>query len=168
MRGDHHTLPLLRSVNYLGAELLNRGAPRMVGRFSMYPDSIRLLFNPESWLDDVCINACAGLLQDFLSPPQLPSSDASRACAIFSTHDLVRLRLNATDEYFWGQVQATEYWNKATWIIPIHRPSPENHWVLCIALPHSHILYLFDSFGHRGSWDRDVEVGLSSIITTGP
>ncbi|KAF9494123.1 hypothetical protein BDN71DRAFT_1483215 [Pleurotus eryngii] len=113
--------------------------------------------HPQSWLDDICINACASLLQDFLSAPQLPSSDISRACAIFSTHDLVWVRHNVSNKYFWGQVRAMKYWNKATWIIPIHRPSPENHWVLCITLPHSHILYLFDSFGHHRSWDQDVE-----------
>ncbi|KAF9487480.1 hypothetical protein BDN71DRAFT_1513936 [Pleurotus eryngii] len=157
MCADYNTLLLLRSVNYLCDQVPNNSAPHMVGRYSMYSDSIRLLFSPQSWLDDIRINACASLLQDFLSAPQLPSSDISRVCAIFSTHDLVRVRHNASDEYFWGQVRAMEYWNKATWIIPIHRPSPENHWILCIALPHSHILYLFDSFGHRRSWDQDVE-----------
>ncbi len=164
---DRNTLPLLRSVQYLNTALFNslsKDSPRAVGRFSMYPDSISLLRNPIAWLDDVCINACAALLQTFFSAPQLPSCEASRSCAIFSTHDLVRVREDTPDEYFWRQVNATQYWKKPTWIIPIHRPSPESHWVLCIARPHAHVLFLFDSFGHRGSWTRDVEVGHFSIL----
>lgn len=164
---DRNTLPLLRSVQYLNTALFNslsEDSPRAVGRFSMYPDSICLLRNPIAWLDDVCINACASLLQNFFSAPQLPSCEASRSCAIFSTHDLVRVREDTPDEYFWRQVNATQYWKKPTWIIPIHRPSPESHWVLCIARPHVHVLFLFDSFGHQGSWTRDVEVGRFSIL----
>ncbi|KAJ8692510.1 hypothetical protein PTI98_009815 [Pleurotus ostreatus] len=160
MHIDYNTLPLLRSISYANLVLPSNNAPRAVGRLSMYADSIRLLSDPNAWLDDVCINGCASLLQNFLSAPQLPSSEASKACAIFSTHDLVRLRQNTPDDYFWRQVKTTEYWKKTTWIVPIHRPSPESHWVLCIAQPHTHTLFLFDSFGQRQSWARDVEVAV--------
>ncbi|KAF9488817.1 hypothetical protein BDN71DRAFT_1368225, partial [Pleurotus eryngii] len=50
------------------------------------------------------------------------------------------------------------YWTKDVWIIPIHCPSPKSHWVLCVAYPHSHKMFLFDSFGQRHSWTQNIEV----------
>lgn len=154
------TLSLLQHTHYIQASTTFASADvsRSIGRRVMYGESIKLLATSNAWLDDVCINGCAELLQRFFSSL---FSEASKSCAIFDTHDLVRVRSSVTDDCLWDYVVDTEYWDKTTWIIPIHRPNPEYHWVLCIALPQSHSLLLFDSFGQQRSWARDVQVSSS-------
>ncbi|KIM68029.1 hypothetical protein SCLCIDRAFT_20492 [Scleroderma citrinum Foug A] len=56
------------------------------------------------------------------------------------------------------------FWTKDTWILPIHRPSPVGHWVLCIThLPHRE-LCLFDSLAEEKGWPADIE-GVMKLIT---
>ncbi|KAF4568584.1 hypothetical protein EYR40_010011 [Pleurotus pulmonarius] len=151
------TLSLLQHTHYMQDErtIASADVSRTIGRRVMYGESIKLLASPDAWLNDVCINGCAELLQRLFTSM---FSETAQSCAIFDTHDLVRVHSNVTDNCLWEYVMDTEYWNKNTWVIPIHRPSPEYHWVLCIARPHSHSLLLFDSFGQRQSWGRDVQV----------
>ncbi|KAH7918047.1 hypothetical protein BV22DRAFT_974300, partial [Leucogyrophana mollusca] len=79
-------------------------------------------------------------------------------CAVLSTHDLVRVRYNASDAELWRQMHRTQYWLKETWIIPIHRPSSVGHWVLCVANCSMRQLHLFDSYAERKMWRGDVKV----------
>ncbi|KAL4263554.1 peptidase C48 family protein [Pleurotus pulmonarius] len=156
MRVESGTLSLLQHTHYMQDErtIASADVSRTIGRRVMYGESIKLLASPDAWLDDVCINGCAELLQRLFTSM---FSETAQSCAIFDTHDLVRVHSNVTDNCLWEYVMDTEYWNKNTWVIPIHRPSPEYHWVLCIARPHSHSLLLFDSFGQQRSWGRDVQ-----------
>jgi len=119
-------------------------------------DTIKLLRSPTVWLDDVCINRCIPLLFASIRP------DNWNTFAVFSTHDLLRFRYNATNKVLWQWMHYTSFWTKDIWILPIHCPG---HWVLCIAqLSHSELL-LFDSLGEQHPWRTDVEVRSSTCIT---
>ncbi|KIJ57552.1 hypothetical protein HYDPIDRAFT_104106, partial [Hydnomerulius pinastri MD-312] len=78
--------------------------------------------------------------------------------AIFSTHDLPRIRYNASDDVLWRNTSWTKYWEKSIWILPIHRPSPCGHWVLCTIDLTSQRLFLFDSLAEQRPWKNDVQV----------
>ncbi|KAG2104683.1 uncharacterized protein F5147DRAFT_746521 [Suillus discolor] len=81
---------------------------------------ISFLGSPTARLNDVCINGCAILLHDaHMSTP------VAQHIAILSTHNL------------------------PLWILPIHRPAPVGHWVLCIIYRSSKEFHLFDSFAEE-------------------
>jgi len=123
------------------------GFPRQI--FS--PDDIALFSNTVGCLNDTCINGCAALLYSTFLPA------AACGCAILSTHDLLRVRYNATDEILWHNTSWSRYWEKEIWIIPIHRPCI-GHWVLCTADFSSRRLLLFDSLAEHHPWKKDVQV----------
>ncbi|KIO07166.1 hypothetical protein M404DRAFT_137877, partial [Pisolithus tinctorius Marx 270] len=50
------------------------------------------------------------------------------------------------------------YWEKPIWILPIHRPSPVSHWVICIVKFTSKQILLFDSLTEQKPWKCDVKV----------
>ncbi|KAF9233292.1 hypothetical protein BU15DRAFT_54099, partial [Melanogaster broomeanus] len=83
--------------------------------------------------------------------------------AVFSTHDLMRIRYNAPDEVLWKASEQTMFWSKDVWIIPIHRPSPVGHWVLCVAHFSRKELLLFDSLSEMKPWRADVQVSLHTL-----
>ena len=140
-------------------ELILVQQPEMDGFYHclFVPEDIVILANPigclnDVCINDVCINGCIHLLFSLIKPP-----DADRF-AIFSTHNLLRIRYNASDESLWKVTRHTMFWTKDTWIIPIHRPSPVGHWVLCITLLPCRELRLFDSLAEEQGWSADVEV----------
>jgi len=117
---------------------------------------LEILQSSTACLNDTCINGCIPLL--FSS---IQSVHAHRF-AVLSTHDLIRIRYNADDHGLWRAMKHTLFWSKDIWVIPIHRPDPVGHWVLCIAqLAHCELL-LFDSFGERQGWRANVQVFHSS------
>jgi Ulp1 family protease len=79
--------------------------------------------------------------------------------AIFSTHDLPRIRYNAIDDMLWRNTSWTRYWEKDVWVLPIHRPSNVGHWVLCVIYFSRKELHLFDSLAEWKPWRHDVKVG---------
>ncbi|KIK77409.1 hypothetical protein PAXRUDRAFT_36796 [Paxillus rubicundulus Ve08.2h10] len=100
---------------------------------------IAILGSAEALLNDTCINRCATLLYSHYH------SNHSTQIAVFLTHDLLHIHYNASDEVPWCNMLHTKYWEKSTWILPIHQPLACGHWVLCtIELP-SKKLILFDS-----------------------
>jgi Ulp1 family protease len=113
-----------------------------------------LLTSPTAFLNDTCINGCAVLLFSELK------SVATSHCALLTTHDLPRIRYNASDDILWRNVSYTRYWEKDVWILPIHRPSNIGHWVLCIIRFSSKELHLFDSLAEKKPWKNDVKVSL--------
>ncbi|EIW84350.1 hypothetical protein CONPUDRAFT_50174 [Coniophora puteana RWD-64-598 SS2] len=115
-------------------------------------EALEILESPTALLDDVCINGCATLLYHACHTPN------SHQIAIFSTHDLVRIREECPDDILWRQTRWMSYWQKDVWIIPIHRPEGGGHWVLCIAHLSSRKYHLFDSLAGRAGWRKDVEV----------
>lgn len=108
-------------------------------------------------LNDECINGGALLLQSHFVH-EFGSSDV----AILSTHDLVRARYGATDNDLWRGAKRSEYWTKATWVLPIHRKDA-HHWVLCVIHPARKQLHLIDSFAERRGWFSDIKVCIISI-----
>ncbi|KIN98612.1 hypothetical protein M404DRAFT_94875, partial [Pisolithus tinctorius Marx 270] len=77
---------------------------------------------------------------------------------ILSTHDLPRIRYHAEDNILWRNTSRTCYWEKPIWILPIHRPSPAGHWVVCIVKFTSKQILLFDSLAEQKPWKRDIKV----------
>ena len=121
-------------------------------RLSFEPEDVVILANPTACLNDVCINGCIPLLFSSIKPPN------SQRFAVFSTYDLPRIHYGASDDSLWKGTRHTTFWTKDIWIIPIHRPSPVGHWVLCIALLSRRELRLFDSLAEEKPWRADVQV----------
>ncbi|KIK79744.1 hypothetical protein PAXRUDRAFT_36366 [Paxillus rubicundulus Ve08.2h10] len=110
-----------------------------------------MLKSPTAHINDVCINGCIPLLFSTIKP-----IDTHRF-AVFSMHDLTRIQYNASDEVLWKAMWWICFWKKDIWIIPIQRPSPVGHWVLCIAYLSQKELLLFDSLGEQKPWRADVQ-----------
>ena len=113
---------------------------------------LAILASPTAWLNDWCINGCIPLLFSIIQPAQ------TSRFAVLSTHELPRIRHDIPDHEIWRVTSRTRFWTKDCWIIPIHRPAPENHWVLCIADFSRRELRLFDSLAHQKPWESDVPV----------
>ncbi|KIJ14126.1 hypothetical protein PAXINDRAFT_13039 [Paxillus involutus ATCC 200175] len=120
-------------------------------RLTFEPKDIEILASEEARLNDTCINGCAALLYSRCL------SSHSTQFAIFSMHDLPRIRYNASDNVLWRTTSWTRYWGKGIWIMPIHRPSSWGHWVLCMIDLASKRLMLFDSFAERKPWKNDIK-----------
>ena len=113
---------------------------------------LRILDSPTALLNDTCINGGAIILQR-----QFSNNNSESHCAIFSMHDLTRIRYKALDQELWKNAKHTEYWMKDVWIIPIHRHC-QVHWVLAVAYLQSGEVYLYDSFAGKHQWKNDVPV----------
>ncbi|KAG1851783.1 hypothetical protein C8R48DRAFT_810421 [Suillus tomentosus] len=112
---------------------------------------IALLASPTACLNDTCINGCAVLLFSELK------SVVTGHCALLTSHDLPRIRYNASDDILWRNISYTCYWEKDIWILPIHRPSNIGHWVLCVIRFSSKELHLFDSLAEKKPWKNDIK-----------
>ncbi|RDB20436.1 putative ubiquitin-like-specific protease 1B, partial [Hypsizygus marmoreus] len=122
-----------------------------------------ILANPNGRLNDGCLNGVAHLLQAVFSQPGHESHYPSGRCAIFSTFDLHMVRYHASDADIWRRTRATQYWERAVWILPIHRRSPSEHWVLAIIYPEARRVLLFDSFaGGARLWRHEIQNDVSS------
>ncbi|PPQ96513.1 hypothetical protein CVT26_010429 [Gymnopilus dilepis] len=100
-------------------------------------------------LKDICINGLASFFQTMTANDSECNPDYS--CAIFSTHDLVRIHYKASDQDLWRSISRSQYWNASVWIIPIHRPR-ESHWVLAAANVLEGRIYLYDSLASMRGW----------------
>ena len=128
-------------------------------RQSFLPSDTGILVSPQACLNDTCINGCAALLYSIFLP-------AAARCAILSTHDLPRIRHNADDDTVWRNVSWTWFWEKPIWVLPVHRPSPVGHWVLCTIDFPSRQLLLFDSLAEHQPWRKDIKVSnLCKLVT---
>ena len=107
-------------------------------------------------LNDICLNGCAQVLKHFFDRDPMFSA-ASRRCALFTSHDLVRARYKATDKELWRIMSPSQYWDKDVWILPIHRPR-QLHWVLCVAYPKYGTVLLYDSLVGQHLWSNDLKV----------
>lgn len=138
------------------SSLVPQYSDRVIGPFLFDEADIRRLDNPTALLNDICINGLAYYLQAMLNADakyHLHSHD----CAIFSTHDLVRIRYKASDQDLWRSVSKTEFWRKLTWIIPIHRPR-ESHWVLAVIHLVDGRIQVYDSLASKRGWPQDLKV----------
>lgn len=115
-----------------------------------------ILAQPTARLNDTCVNGGAALLYS-----EILTVSHFRPCAILSTHDLPRIRYNASDDILWRNMSWTLYWEKDLWLLPIHRPSPVGHWVFCAVYTSTKELHLFDSLADRQPWKNDVKVSIT-------
>ncbi|KAG6374455.1 hypothetical protein JVT61DRAFT_4497 [Boletus reticuloceps] len=120
--------------------------------------AIEILQHPRARLNDTCINGCAVLLHSHFV------STRSSEIAIFSTHDLPRIRYHADDNALWRNTARTRYWEKTLWILPIHRPSSCGHWVVSIIDVSTRQILLFDSFAEQRGWKQDLQ-DIATFIT---
>jgi hypothetical protein len=112
------------------------------------PFDIQRLKSPTAWLNDVCINDCAALLQFHLGGSQ------SDRIAIISTLAISTL----DDGALWRVTRRSIFWRKSRWLVPIHRTVPYKHWVLgTIDFTHREV-GLFDSLADESLWELDVQV----------
>ena len=142
-----------------------RKVPRLPGRtkiFDFDENDIARLEDSTAFLNDVCINSTASMLQQLWQRPSEIHEQNSQRCAIFSTFDLPAIRYNITQQDMWRRTKDLQYWNKDIWILPIHRKKPL-HWVLCIIVVNSRELLLFDSLGSKESWKHEIKVSLVPI-----
>ena len=129
---------------------------RIFGCFDFEESDLRRLDSPHALLNDICVNGIAHFLQEIYKCDPTHYHQSQR-CAIFSTHDLVRIRYKASDDNLWRAVSKIKYWEKTIWIFPIHRPQ-ENHWVLAVVYVLEGQILLYDSLASRKHWSKDVEV----------
>ena len=96
----------------------------------------------------MCINDGAALLRSHLGASQ------SHQIAIISTLALPTLE----DGSLWRLVRRSTFWQKTLWLVPIHRTTPYEHWVLgIIDFTHQEIRY-FDSIADKSLWKQDIQV----------
>ncbi|KAI9453747.1 hypothetical protein HD554DRAFT_2199295 [Boletus coccyginus] len=114
------------------------------------PRELVMLADPTARLNDWCINGCIPLLLSVIQPVHAPQF------AVLSTYELPRIQRDIPDHELWRVTSQTRFWTKERWIIPIHRPAPENHWVLCIADFSRRELRLFDSLTQQKLWESVV------------
>lgn len=124
--------------------------------FAFDSKTLQIFDTRNALLDDICMNGVAAVLQALFVRDPSRGVFAER-CAIFSTHDLNRIRYKAPDADLWRSTYQKEFWLKDTWILPIHRPS-DCHWVLAVIYLPCKEVHLFDSFASISSWKRDIEV----------
>ncbi|GLB45913.1 hypothetical protein LshimejAT787_3800020 [Lyophyllum shimeji] len=129
---------------------------RPTGRIVFDERELAIMQSPVGRLNDVCINGISTLLHDQFSAPTHYNFQSSQRCALFSTYDLQMVRYNAADAELWRRTKLTEYWTRDVWILPIHRSQSE-HWVMCTISLNTRELFLFDSFGSRAPWRREIQ-----------
>ena len=130
-------------------------------------DTLSCLSTPAR-LNDICINDCASLLQ------RLFDGSHSKHCAVISTHALTDHRGISDDDRIWRVTKVSQFWTRRKWIIPIHRPTVPEHWVLCVVDTPSQHINFFDSLAEVRNWLPDIKVCFDclgilpcSCLTTG-
>ena len=121
------------------------------------PRELAMLASPTACLNNWCINGWIPLLFTVIQPVH------TSRFAILSTHKLPHIRHDVLDYDLWRATSCTEFWTKDLWIIPIHCPTPENHWILCVANFSRRKLCLFDSLAQQKPWESDIPVKLGVL-----
>jgi len=129
---------------------------RSLGCFDFDESDLRCLDSPHAFLNDICVNSIAHFLQEIYKCDPAHHHQ-SQHCAIFSTHNLVRIRYKALDDNLWRAVSKIKYWEKTIWIFLIHRPQ-ENHWVLAVVYILEGQILVYDSLASRRHWSKDIEI----------
>ncbi|KAI9573733.1 hypothetical protein HD554DRAFT_2058285, partial [Boletus coccyginus] len=112
------------------------------------PHELVMLADPTAQLNDWCINGYIPLLLSVIQLVHVPQF------TVLSTYELPHIQVTSQ----------TRFWTKEHWIIPIHHPAPENHWVLCIADFSCRELWLFDSLAQQKLWES-VVLDVMRLIT---
>ncbi|KAJ7830384.1 hypothetical protein B0H13DRAFT_2433725 [Mycena leptocephala] len=126
-------------------------------------DDLDSLTNPRGRLTGSCLNAVAGTLGAFFSRPDSPCRLEAANCAVLSTVDLHRIRFNFSDTEVWRFLKPTMFWEKTTWLLPIHRRA-EEHWVLAVIPVYQRRVFIFDSITSKSGWRGDLK-DIMTLIT---
>src|SRR5208282_4194548 len=126
-------------------------------RFFFGSRKLEIMRSSDAQLNNDCINGIAQLFQYIFSLSTDARSAASHRCAVFSTHDLLMVRYNASDKELWRRTHGSQFWLKDVWIIPIHCRYPAEHWVLAYVRPHLRQTFYFDSFAEMAPWKRETK-----------
>ncbi|KAJ7920051.1 hypothetical protein B0H13DRAFT_220501, partial [Mycena leptocephala] len=126
-------------------------------------DDLNSLTNPRGRLTGSCLNAVAGALGAFFSRPDSPCRLEAANCAVLSTLDLHRIRFNFSDTEVWRFLKPTMFWEKTTWLRPIHRRA-EEHWVLAVIPVYQRRVFIFDSIASKSGWRGDLK-DIMTLIT---
>jgi hypothetical protein len=126
-------------------------------------DDLDSLTNPRGRLTGSCLNAVAGALGAFFSRPDSPCRLEAANCAVLSTLDLHRIRFNFSDTEVWRFLKPTMFWEKTTWLLPIHRHA-EEHWVLAVIPVYQRRVFIFDSIASKSGWRGDLKVRSSLTL----
>ncbi|KAJ7900475.1 hypothetical protein B0H13DRAFT_1622406 [Mycena leptocephala] len=121
------------------------------------------LTNPRGRLTGCCLNGVAAALHAFFRRPDSPCRLDAANCAVLSTVDLHRIRYKASDAEVWRFLSRTTFWEKSTWLVPIHRRT-EEHWVLAVIPVYQRRVFLFDSLASKAGWRRDLK-DIMTLIT---
>jgi hypothetical protein len=127
-------------------------------------DDLDTLTNPHGRLTGFCLNGVAATLHSFFSRSDSPCRLTASNCAVLSTLDLHRIRYNASDAEVWRFVSRTMFWDKSTWLLPIHRRA-EEHWVLAVIPVYQRRVFIFDSLASKSGWRRDLTVRSSLSLS---
>ncbi|KAJ7845678.1 hypothetical protein B0H13DRAFT_1647204, partial [Mycena leptocephala] len=126
-------------------------------------DDLDTLTNPRGRLTGSCLNGVAAALHAFFSRPDSPCRLEAANCAVLSTLDLHRIRFNFSDAEVWRFLSPTMFWEKTTWLLPIHRRA-EEHWVLPVIPVYQRRVFIFDSLASKSGWRRDLK-DIMTLIT---
>ncbi|KAJ6462576.1 hypothetical protein C8R45DRAFT_841653 [Mycena sanguinolenta] len=113
-------------------------------------------------LNNFCVNDVAAAMHAYFTRPDSPIRRTAADCAVFSTFELVRTRYKASDVELLKAVRRTQYSEKSTWLVPIHRPD-EEHWVLAVVAVAQQQIFIFDSFASKEGWHRDLSSRLVAL-----
>ncbi|KAF7337089.1 ULP-PROTEASE domain-containing protein [Mycena venus] len=130
------------------------------------PCDLDRILAPIGRLNGEGINGVAASLHSIYSNQYSPYAAAATQCALLSTYDLTRVHYKASDAELWRFLGPTEYWTKALWLIPIHRPV-EQHWVCAVVDVHRQSIYFFDSFAACSGWRpnlRDIMILITRMV----
>jgi Ulp1 family protease len=112
------------------------------------PSDIQRLKSPMEWLNNICINNGTALLQSHLG--------GSQSDMIVIISSLVISTLD--DGALWRVALCSAFQQKSHWLVPIHRTTPEEHWVLgIIDFTHQEV-GLFDSLADESLCKLNIQV----------
>ncbi|PPQ97512.1 hypothetical protein CVT26_006536, partial [Gymnopilus dilepis] len=119
---------------------------RHFGAFVFDGRDLQIFDTPDAPLNDICLDGSVAVLQDLFVRDPI-NGNFAQGCAIFSTHDLNRVRYNLTsicggiptDWSFGGRMKSV------------------SRWVLAVIYLRRREVYLFDSLAQQATWKRDME-----------
>ena len=106
---DDQPISYLNNID-IPPSLGRRNSTRIIGPNSFDPTDIHRLDSPTALLNDICINGLAYFLQIMVANDD-KGDPSDHRCAIFSTHDLVRIRYKASNQDLWCSISRNQYWD---------------------------------------------------------
>ncbi|KAJ7050263.1 hypothetical protein C8F01DRAFT_1035389 [Mycena amicta] len=127
----------------------NANSTWVIGASTVQAEDLHRLETP-SWLNNFVLNAAVlAILLRLVLAPRLAH------IAVLNTADFHPVQMATTDAVLWQHLAPTAYWEKAVWIVPIHRPR-DKHWVLAAVVVSSQTVFFYDSLAQLEGWEIDL------------